>query len=181
MRTITIIWGALLMSQVIYALIYLGVVPIEFPPEPESPVVPLVLTLVGLSNGMIALFFPAKITFAQWTHPETHEGEDRDTQSMFRDQVKTKRVATSPTCALASGMAPLFTYTILRVAMAESAAVFAIVTRFVGGSIYFSLGLGLYGATITLLLMPRRAAFARILERQIGAEIPLDRPSSEPA
>ena len=172
LRTLVMIWGAMLMSQVPLALIYTGVLPMEFPDERQT-VLLVALAVFSLILAGLSLVVPIGPFLKSWS-PPIEEVEDRDTESMFRDASKRKRVAVNSECAVASAIGPIHTHTILRLALGEVPANFAVVSRFVGAPLWFALALGALSVTMVALSFPSRELIRRRLERQLGAEISLD-------
>lgn len=170
-QTLRILWGAIFAAT----LLFLGVGLFSAQPSETYPAtLGIVLAVAAMASAGASLLLPPFLLRQALGRAEVEvvEEPDPDADSLYRDQVSTRRVFADPDAARSRAMQLFYTPFILGCALAESVAIYGLVLLFLGAPRAQALPFFVISWVLLLTRVPTEAKATAPLEAALGAKLP---------
>lgn len=171
LATARILWGAILGSSVLFALLHA-----ILPPPPASsppPMMPIVLAAVAVAVTVVSVVLPRQALrtgFAALPPPITEE-PDPDAQPDYRAQQPLRKVVRADAAVFRSFMARFQTVLILKISLAESVSLFGLVLERLGFDFRICIPFFVAGSLLIAARFPTKAGVFAAVERAIDVKV----------
>lgn len=171
LMTARILWGAILMSVVLF-LVVLQIVP--RPPASPDPVLAPTFAAVALAIAVVSFLLPRHLhrsMLAKVEVPVTTEADPGAFGSFYREAAPSRRIIADREAAHRAAVACFMTPHVLRLALSESIALFGFVLGFLGHAPPVWAPFFAVGAVLIAIRFPTARQMIKPLEEALGATI----------
>jgi hypothetical protein len=171
LATARILWGALLGSSVLFALLHF-IVPAP-PPSTPPPIMPILIGVVSVAVTVVGVVLPRQVLrqgFAARPPPITEE-PDPDAQPDYRAQQPLRKVVRVDDAVFRGFMARFQTALILKMALAESVSIFGFMLERLGFEFRICIPFFVAGSLLIAARFPSKAAVFAMVERAAGVRV----------
>jgi hypothetical protein len=175
LATPRIIWVALMVSVVLYAVL-LVYVRHENPDLPKSmtPTTAAAITMVVLAEAVLSFVLPRRrLDAAIKALNIAVADEGGEVVGSFRESAPVRRVVVDPPAAVARAFAAYQQPFLLGMAICESIALFGLLYGYTGGRMAIAFAYMGGGLLLQAVRYPRLSTLVRAIERNTGASCPL--------